>query len=70
MSSPSSPSSLLTGRDAASFLSLSLRTLERLRVSGGGPLFVKCGRSVRYRQSDLDSWIEAHQRHSTSEEVR
>jgi len=46
---------MLTVLEAADYLRLSQRTLERLRVSGLGPKFVKCGcRSVRYRQSDLD----------------
>jgi hypothetical protein len=36
------------------------RTLERMagrNNAGGGPSFVRAGwKSVRYRQSDLDSW--------------
>jgi excisionase family DNA binding protein len=67
MSSPSPP--LLAGKEAADFLRLSVRTLERLRVSGGGPIYVKCGRLVRYRQSDLDRWLSSRERHSTSEEA-
>jgi excisionase family DNA binding protein len=50
---------LLTQREAATVLRLSERTLERLRVQGLGPKFVRCGRSVRYRQSDLEEWITA-----------
>jgi excisionase family DNA binding protein len=60
---------LLTTEEASRLLSVSPRTLERLRLSGGGPAFYKCGRLVRYRQDDLDSWIASHQRHSTSEEA-
>jgi excisionase family DNA binding protein len=60
---------LLTQREAASALRLSERTLERLRVQGGGPLYVKAGRSVRYRESDLEDWIAARVVNSTSEEV-
>jgi excisionase family DNA binding protein len=58
---------LLTQAEAARLLRLSERTLERLRVAGGGPKFVKAGRSVRYRQCDLDAWIEARVVNSTSE---
>jgi excisionase family DNA binding protein len=58
---------LLTGREAAMALRLSERTLERLRVSGGGPRFIKAGKAVRYREADLEAWIEAHSRASTSE---
>jgi len=58
---------LLTQVEAARLLRLSERTLERLRLQGGGPLYVKCGRSVRYRQADLDAWISARVVASTSQ---
>ena len=60
---------LLTQRDAAILLRLSERTLERLRLQGGGPLYVKAGRAVRYRECDLEAWIDARVVSSTSEEV-
>ena len=50
-------------REAAALLCLSERTLERFRVSGDGPSFVKAARRVLYSQSDLDQWIEARIRH-------
>jgi predicted DNA-binding transcriptional regulator AlpA len=59
--------SLLTQREAASALRLSERTLERSRVTGLGPAFVKAGRRVLYRQSDLDQWIASRLCQSTSE---
>jgi len=31
------------------------------------PPFVKLGRSVRYRWSDVEAWLETRQRQSTSE---
>jgi excisionase family DNA binding protein len=58
---------LLTQRDAATLLRLSERTLERLRVSGAGPVYVKAGRLVRYREADLEAWIAARTINSTSE---
>ena len=58
---------LLTQRQAAALLCLSERTLERLRVSGGGPKFVRCGRSIRYRDSDLEAWVADRVVGSTSE---
>jgi excisionase family DNA binding protein len=57
---------LLTQSEAARQLRLSERTLERLRVSGGGPVYVKAGRSVRYREADLEAWIAARVVSSTS----
>jgi len=57
---------LLTQRDAATLLRLSERTLERLRLQGGGPLYVKAGRAVRFREADLEEWIDARVVSSTS----
>jgi excisionase family DNA binding protein len=62
-------SHLLNQGEAARLLRLSERTLERLRVIGGGPQFVKAGRSVRYRQSDIEAWIAQRVVGSTSEAV-
>jgi predicted DNA-binding transcriptional regulator AlpA len=51
---------LLTTVKAAERLSLSPRTLEAYRRKGGGPMFVALSRNlVRYRQADLDCWINA-----------
>jgi hypothetical protein len=60
-------SPLLTQRHAALLLRLSERTLERHRVAGTGPLFVRAGRAVRYREADLESWIASRVVGSTSE---
>ena len=58
---------LLTQREAAAQLRLSQRTLERFRVSGGGPTYIKAGRLVRYREQDLEKWIASRVVGSTSE---
>ena len=55
---------------AAQVLGLAVSTLNKFRVYGTGPRFVKLGRSVRYRPADLDAWIEANGRASTSEAPR
>jgi predicted DNA-binding transcriptional regulator AlpA len=60
---------LLTQRQAAEALALSERTLERFRVSGVGPKFVRMGKSVRYRLSDVEVWIASRTVGSTSEEA-
>jgi len=54
--------------DAAEHLGLSASTLNKWRVEGKGPRFVKLGRAVVYRLSDLDEWLERHSRQSTSED--
>jgi len=60
---------LMTVRDAAAFLRLSVRTLDRLRVEGGGPRYAKIRKSIRYRQADLDHWLSLRCVSSTSEAV-
>jgi predicted DNA-binding transcriptional regulator AlpA len=59
-------SPLLNQREAAAILAISVRTLERLRVTGTGPKFIKISHSVRYRTSDLESWVASRARGSTS----
>jgi hypothetical protein len=62
--------SLLNQREAANYLRLSERTLERMRLLGTGPRYVKASRLIRYRDEDLENWIAARTRTSTSEERR
>ena len=48
---------LLTPKDAAAFLQLSEKTLEKWRSKGTGPKFRRMGhRTVRYSQDDLLNW--------------
>ncbi|MPZ44229.1 MAG: helix-turn-helix domain-containing protein [Betaproteobacteria bacterium] len=49
----------LTNDEAAEFLRLSPRTLEKQRVIGGGPRFRKFGRRVMYALVDLEAWADA-----------
>ena len=60
---------LLNTRQAAERCNLSPRTLEKYRVTGGGPPFIRLGSAVRYRIEDLDSWIAANRRRSTSDDL-
>jgi hypothetical protein len=57
----------LSTNDAASFLGLSRRTLEKARVSGDGPLFLKLFDRVLYDTHDLEDWMRKRRRRSTSE---
>ena len=57
----------LTQQEAAAYLRLSTRTLERHRVAGTGSVYVKLGRRVIYRRSDLDDWAASRTFGSTSE---
>lgn len=58
---------LLGTQEAAKVVGLSPQTLAILRVEGGGPQYVKLGRSVRYDPADLAMWVEANKRASTSD---
>lgn len=42
-----------TPAEAALLTGLALKTLEGMRVSGTGPAFMKLGRKIQYRLSDL-----------------
>lgn len=60
---------LLTAKEVADFLGLSVRTLATWRVRrSDGPPFIKLGgRAIRYDRSDLEAWIEDQRRMSTSD---
>ncbi len=58
---------LLTTEEAARYVALSRSTLEKMRVTGGGPRFFKNPHAVRYRRADLDAWISSKVVGSTSE---
>jgi excisionase family DNA binding protein len=59
------PRELLDEKQAAEHLTVSPGTLSVWRSTGRYNLpFVKVGRMVRYRLSDLDAWLEARSRES------
>lgn len=51
---------LITTELAAEKLFLSPRTMIRWRELRKGPAYVKAGRRVLYRVSDIDAWLERH----------
>lgn len=64
-------SSPYLNQDAAgAFLRLSARTLERFRVDGRGPKYLKLGRRIAYAREDLIAWADSRRRSSTSEPKR
>jgi len=60
---------LLKQHQAAEVLSLGVRTLEKLRITGLGPKYLKMGWAVRYRPEDLEDWMAKRAVRSTSEVV-
>ena len=51
---------------AANYTGLARSTLEKLRVFGGGPNYLKIGRRVLYDVQDVERWLTGHRRRSTS----
>jgi predicted DNA-binding transcriptional regulator AlpA len=61
---------LLNTTQAAQYLTVSKAFLERDRWAGARIPFIKVGsRAVRYRVSDLETYLDSQIRHSTSEEA-
>lgn len=56
---------LLTVAEAAARLSVSKSYLDKLRMNGGGPPFVKIGARVAYDPADLATWLEGQKRQDT-----
>ena len=52
------PENILFPPDVVRRYGLSLKTLERMRVAGGGPAFVRLGtRRIAYLESEMDRWL-------------
>jgi Helix-turn-helix domain len=65
---PRTKSPFLNTEAAAEYLGvICKRTLERLRLTGGGPSYIKCGRKVIYKPADLDAWLNGRSFASTAE---
>ncbi|MCG8446788.1 MAG: helix-turn-helix domain-containing protein [Hyphomicrobiales bacterium] len=64
---PSISEPFLTTKEAANFLNLKPNTLEKMRVYGGGPIYRKHGRHVRYHIDDLTAWSDMRKKDSTSD---
>lgn len=58
---------LMNEVQTSDMLCVSTRTLQGWRLRGCGPVFVKTGRSVRYRRRDLIAWMDANTVQSTSQ---
>ncbi|MBS4084027.1 MAG: helix-turn-helix domain-containing protein [Rhizobiales bacterium] len=54
------PEALLLEIQAAKLLNLSVKTLQAWRNRKRGPTFIRAGRAVRYRRSDILQWVEAN----------
>ena len=64
---PDLPPRYLRTPEAARFVGLSIRTLEKHRIYGTGPRYSKLGGRVVYRVEDLQTWVESGAKASTSD---
>ena len=60
----------LNTAEAAAYCDLGVSTLTKKRVFGGGPRFLKLGSRVVYDIGELDAWLDANNRSSTSDAGR
>ena len=61
---------LLTSDQATEFLNVGSQTLAQWRSKGGGPTFLRYGRRVMYRKSDLLAWLAEREYQNTSQPRR
>ena len=67
---PGLPPRYLRTPEAARFVGLSIRTLEKHRIYGTGPRYAKLGGRVVYSLEDLQAWVASAVRASTSDPGR
>lgn len=53
-------SALFSQGTVAAILDCSIATIERDRWIGDGIPFIKIGRLVRYRKTDIKTWLDKH----------
>jgi predicted DNA-binding transcriptional regulator AlpA len=63
---------LLTTKQVADALGISMRSLERMRSEGTGPKFIRTSGGNRkgrvdYMERDVNEWLDARRRASTSD---
>lgn len=63
------PPRLLRTKEAARFLGISIRTLEKHRTYGTGPIYRKIGGRVLYAVEDLQAWTAIGARKSTRDKT-
>ena len=57
---------LLSTEEVAEVLGRPPRTLRQWRYLGVGPKYLKVGAAVRYRPSDIQTWLRAQEREAAA----
>lgn len=68
MTTETTISELLTEHDLAAELQMRPQSLADWRHRGKGPAYVKLGQLVRYRRSDVESWLNSQTRPEPTDE--
>jgi hypothetical protein len=58
---------LMTTQETADYVRHAGQTLAKWRCYGQGPRYVRVGRSILYDRADVDAWLDARMRRSTSD---
>lgn len=64
---PSDLGPMLRQEKVAELLDVSPKTLETWRLRGIGPRFCKISSAIRYAKADVEAWLRASTRRSTSD---
>ena len=59
---------LLSENEISQIFGRSIPTLQKDRLRGNGPPFIKIGRLVRYSPSAVQAWLDDQVRRSTSDQ--
>lgn len=63
------PDGRMDTKNSSTYVGLSEKTLAMMRCSGKGPKFIKRGR-IFYFQSDIDEWMNANGRLSSTAQAK
>ena len=55
---------LLNEKEVAKLLKLSVKTIQRYRLYGGGPEFIKINKSVRYSTQAIEEYLKPRVRNT------
>ena len=55
---------LLNEKEVAKLLKLSVKTIQRYRLYGGGPEFIKINKSVRYSPQAIEEYLKPRVRNT------
>ncbi|MCC5647961.1 helix-turn-helix domain-containing protein [Nostoc sp. CHAB 5824] len=61
------PDRFLQPAELAKELKIPLSNLAKWRLHGGGPVFLKLGKNVRYEWSEVERWLESRKQRTTSD---